>query len=125
MKDRILSTRCSSRCFHDVFNAEDVLRAKRFMKRMPCTEVKPGDIVVGEALLVRWQGADKDKQESTMAEQGKEIQHSETNANKPNRFRRHTWENWRVELRLEALWYIYAGSDYYSASAGPGEEVEI
>lgn len=111
-----------------MYDAEDVLRAKRFMKRMPCTDLKPGDLVVAEASIVRWPAPEKtstDHPQDASSIQPDDKSSTSDRGRKQNRYSARTWDTWRVEFRMDALWYLYAGSDYYNAGTGPGEDVEM
>ena len=81
--------------FKDIFDAQEVLQNKKLMfaDRITHEWIKPRDIVVVEASIVRWQKTDKDEPKAT-------------------RFPRGEWDQWRAEFRLETLFYIFEGSKH-------------
>lgn len=73
-------------------------------------ELKVNDIVVAEASIVRWPLVEKPEGST---------------GNKGARYRRREWDKWRVEFKLESVWFIYAGSKHTAAPTGVREDVSI
>ena len=91
--------------FNESYDAMESFRSKRMMRRLDCEEFKPYDIVLVEALIVRWP-----------------IE--ETEAMKQARYVKKSWKKWRAEFRLEAMSLLYRGSDHIG-SARAGEDLNL
>ena len=105
--------------FDEVYDAEDGLRAKKYMSKMRSTQIKEGDIVVVEASIIRWASSGKDTNDENENKDGQPRDVRE------KRTRKRVWENWRVEFKLESLWFVYPGSKHVIASKGLSEDVEL
>ncbi|GJE91874.1 hypothetical protein PsYK624_080250 [Phanerochaete sordida] len=95
--------------FTEIYDATSMVRAKKFMTRKRHTEISARDLAVAEATIVRWPVTDKEKVD-------------QKSSGRPSR---RSWESWRVEFRLESLWFIYQGSQHDVGARGPGEDVMI
>lgn len=77
------------------------------MMQLGYGDLRARDIIVAEAALVRWPISDKEDAKTA-------------------RYRKRSWEQWRVEFRLEAIYYMYEGSQHAAAGpTGAGEDLDI
>lgn len=71
--------------FKQLYDATDGYKPKKDMRQIASTEVNPGDLVLIEAMCVRW----------------RDLTPAEKKANP--QYRKSPWARWRVEFRLDSL----------------------
>ena len=92
------------------------------MSKIRSTQIREGDIVVAEASIIRWIPTVKDGKDGNDENDPKDGQQRDV---REKRTRKKVWDKWRVEFKLEALWFVYPGSKHVITSKGLSEDVEL
>ncbi|KAJ3559085.1 hypothetical protein NM688_g552 [Phlebia brevispora] len=90
--------------FVDVFDGTSKIKQKAQMTRLDVHDLKPHDLVLIEAMILRWP-----------LERGEE---------RIEFYKTRNWKTWRTEYKLDAIYLLFPGSTYMDEKR-PGEDVEL